>query len=361
MALSGAQWQQLNDALVSAFPNEGALARMLRFRCEVALANVAAPAPLPQMVFDVIETAEAEGWTARLIAGARESNPGNADLAAAAAAIGGLAVAAPPELEVLITREQGFLDPVAWREQLAALEGQVCQITYPAPNGTASGTGFLVAPDLVLTNEHVISAVRADEALVPHVDVRFDYKAQNGTVVAPGVSFKLKPGAWLEDFSPPSEVDVLTDQGGQVPAADALDYALLRLDGAPGEQTLGAAPEPGAPTRGWVTTLAPAPAVDTYLFALQHPLGKPLALAGDRVTAVNANGTRVRYRTNTEHGSSGAPCFDINWRLAALHHLGDPGFAPLHRADYNEGVPLDAILALLEQRGHRAKVFPPRA
>ena len=58
--------------------------------------------------------------------------------------------------------------------------------------------------------------------------------------------------------------------------------------------------------------------------------------------------------------SSGAPCFDINWRLAALHHLGDPGYATLNRADYNEGIPLAPILGLLEERQQRQKLFPAR-
>ena len=43
----------------------------------------------------------------------------------------------------------------------------------------------------------------------------------------------------------------------------------------------------------------------------------------------NANNTRVRYRTNTEEGSSGAPCFDKDWELVALHHSGDPNYEAL--------------------------------
>lgn len=363
MALSGAQWQKLNVALSRAYPSLDSLTMMLRFRCEVALGDITAPGPLPAVVFKVIESAEAQGWTPKLIAGARESNPGNAELAEVAAELG-LAVAAPqgPALEVLISQQQGFLNPVTWRERLAVLEGQICQISYPMNGRTASGTGFLVAPDLVLTNEHVITPLRDDPALVPQVDVRFDFKAlDDGTVVSPGAFFKLEPDGWLEDWSPPSDVDLLTDQGASVPDAEQLDYALLRVAGAPGDQTLGGTSQPGAPTRGWITELAPPVAADTFLFILQHPLGKPIAMAGDRVTAVNGNGTRIRYKTNTEHGSSGAPCFDINWRLAALHHLGDPGFAKLNRADYNEGIPLQAILGLLEQRQHRAELFPARA
>jgi hypothetical protein len=362
MKLSKPQLQALHTALVSAFPNADALALMLRYRCDRSLANITAPGPLPIVVLHVIESAEAEGWAAELIVGARESNPGNADLATAAATVG-LAVAAPPgpELQLLINKQQGFLNPSTWRERLALLEGQVCQISYPTPKGTLSGTGFLVAPDLVLTNEHVITPLRQDPTMVGQVDVRFDFKAlEDGTVVSPGVPFQLDPAGWLVDWSPPSAIDVLLDQGAAVPGAEELDYALLRVAGEPGNQTLGVNDDPLAPKRGWITEIAPAVGADTFLFILQHPLGKPIAMAVDVVTAVNGNGTRVRYKTNTEHGSSGAPCFDINWRLAALHHLGDPGYEALKRADYNEGVPLQAILGLLEQRQQRPLLFPAR-
>jgi hypothetical protein len=93
-------------------------------------------------------------------------------------------------------------------------------------------------------------------------------------------------------------------------------------------------------------------AANPALFILQHPNAEPLKLALDNeaVIAVNGNGTRVRYRTNTEGGSSGSPCFSANWELVALHHAGDPAWVPR----YNEGVPLPAILRLLEQRGKAA-------
>jgi Effector-associated domain 1/Trypsin-like peptidase domain len=372
MELNGPQRQQLHAALQSAYPDTDRLALMLSIRCDRRLADISAPGPLPIVVLHVIEAAQAEGWLAALISGARESNPGNPNLAGAGPPFSpavvtpplvGLAVVTPPgpQLQLLINQQQGFLNPSTWRERLALLEGQVCQISYPTAKGTLSGTGCLVAPDLVLTNEHVITPLREDPTLVGQVEVRFDYKAlDDGTVVSPGVPFQLDPNGWLVDWSPPSAVDVLLDQGGAVPGGEELDYALLRVAGEPGNQTLGVADDPLGPTRGWVTELAPDVAANTFLFILQHPLGKPIAMAGDVVTAINGNATRIRYKTNTEHGSSGAPCFDINWRLAALHHLGDPGYAALKRSDYNEGVPMQAILGLLEQRQQRPQLFPAR-
>src|SRR5262245_15926689 len=122
MALSGAQWEKLLGALTNAFPSTDELTLMLRLKCDVRLDDIVAPGPLKVVVFRVIEDAEAKGWTTRLIAGAREYNPGNPELAAVAGELG-LALAAPPgpSLETLIDAHRGFLNPVAWREQLGLL------------------------------------------------------------------------------------------------------------------------------------------------------------------------------------------------------------------------------------------------
>ena len=65
-----------------------------------------------------------------------------------------------------------------------------------------------------------------------------------------------------------------------------------------------------------------------------------LALDTQAVIGLNANGTRVRYRTNTDPGSSGSPVFTMDWDLVALHHLGDPDW---HNPGFNQGVPIELI------------------
>ena len=71
----------------------------------------------------------------------------------------------------------------------------------------------------------------------------------------------------------------------------------------------------------------------------------------EAVMTVNANGTRVTYQTGTEEGSSGSPCFNQFWDLVALHHAGDPSHADFYDPAFNEGIPIDRIVARLEARG----------
>ena len=129
---------------------------------------------------------------------------------------------------------------------------------------------------------------------------------------------------------------------------------MLRLAAPAGREPVGGTAEPMAAKRGWVE-MPKAPhefAPGSALFIVQHPKGNPLQLALDTeaVIGANANGTRVTYRTNTEPGSSGSPCFNRDWELVALHHLGDPDYSVGHAAAYNQGVPITAIQHLLAGR-----------
>jgi hypothetical protein len=358
MGLSGGQQGRLKDGLLDAFKTRARLAQMLMIRCDRSLDEISDRPNLNDVVWELIQTSEAEGWTARLVAGARESNPGNPLLAEVASELQ-LSVQAPArrDLERMIDREAGMLDPLSWRMRLGELEARVCRLHYRCRDGSVSGTGFLVGPDLLMTNHHVIAPLTEGEADRAEVKARFDYKTlADGTSVTNGVEFSLAD-EWLVDSSPPSDVDSEVDPGAELPSAEELDYALVRLGEPVGELPLGHEAGPDEPARGWICSLADGFTENGLVFILQHPEGRPVQLAIDKVTGENPNGTRVRYRTNTEAGSSGSPCFDINLNLAALHHSGDPNFAFRHAPDYNEGVPLGPILTLLERRGLRDEVF----
>lgn len=91
---------------------------------------------------------------------------------------------------------------------------------------------------------------------------------------------------------------------------------------------------------------------------VQHPESEPLkpALDTQPITQVNVNRTRVRYSTNTEPGSSGSPCFDMDWNVVALHHCGDPAATPAGLARWNQGIPIDTVFGLMSSRGHASEL-----
>ena len=361
MDLSGAQERQFRDALVHAYSRQR-LTELIRFRFEKDLDDIVAPGSLNEVAFELIKLAVEENWVDQLLLAARESNPGNPALLAFAQEFG-LAPATPsgPGLESLIKTTNSFLEIAQWRQRLGEIEAQVCRVEIPTTTGKIFGTGFLVGPDLVLTNYHVMERVIEKQGATPEsVVLRFDYKRlADGATLNPGKEYRLAAD-WLVDCSPFSPIDLQPEPKSGLPQPDQLDYALLRTAGSPGSDKIGAAADPSAPARGAITIpAAPAPfAADTAVFIVQHPEGDPLKLAldDDGVIGLNANATRVMYETNTERGSSGSPCFDANWNLIALHHSGDPNFDPAHKPAYNQGIPMSAILTLLRERGHGDKL-----
>lgn len=230
--------------------------------------------------------------------------------------------------------------------------------SYDGGRTRALGTGFLVGPDLVLTNFHVLEPLYGGQWSADRVRFRFDYTVlADGVVVHPGQTYGLAPD-WDVDHSRYSPLDLQVDPSG-APGSDELDHALVRLDRAAGDDVVsaGQGAEPGAPARGFLE-LRPDPhdfLSDPLLSILQHPDGQPLKLAIDTSAVLGTVGppdrpTRVRYATLTEPGSSGSPCFDADWNLVALHHSGDPKYEAFGRARYNEGIPAQALWALLDER-----------
>jgi hypothetical protein len=250
----------------------------------------------------------------------------------------------------MISDAAGMLDPAEWRGRLGEIETQVCRIEIPVTGGSVRGTGFLVGPDTVMTNQHVVERLMAGTADVSRVRLRFDFKRlADGVTVNPGTEVSLDADEWLVASAPPSEVDNLTDPGDRVPDPGELDFALLRLAVPAGEQPIGENASDDAPQRGWIALgNSGDPVVGAPVFIMQHPAGEPVKLAIDSVLALNDNETRVRYMANTDKGSSGSPCFDINLKLIALHHSGDPDFDADHKPAYNQGVPVTALVGRLE-------------
>lgn len=369
--LNGPQIGTLTGVLQSAF-NPGTFGLLLLHRLNKQVFNLAPMGTTyEETVSAVIQRANMEGWWDELVLKAREVNPGNAKLLTFSQQFGLSSVdetITRQELERMIKPENPLLDVNVWREDLGKLEAQVCRIEYGTERGRrVVGTGFLFGgPSVVMTNYHVMEPLikarlnqkmaDGDTAKPEKVLCRFDYKrTKQGTELNPGVTYGLATD-WFIDASESFPLD-------QEAPADRLDYALVRLASSAGNDTVGDKGSLAGEKRGFIplprTPFVPAP--ESGLCILQHPSGGPLKLSidDDGVMTANPGETRLRYMNNTETGSSGSPCFTFKWELAALHHSGDPNFDPAHKPTYNQGIPMTAIMKLLNERKVPPKLPDP--
>jgi V8-like Glu-specific endopeptidase len=340
------------------------------------MGTYSAPAdPDPEAFLNVLIGANAELWWRELLREARNAIPNDPDLQAFAEEFGQApqAVAVDKQghrtvvrgsaLQLQIKNAQSTYDIMAWRKRLGDIESRVCRVEYP--ENTSLGTGFLVGPDLVITNYHVIERFLAEPDLVKGLVVRFDYKVlADGLTLNTGKPYTLAE-QWLVETAPYSPHDSEVRATGEA-APGELDFALLRVNGVPGNDPVGGdTSDPKAVSRGWLQI---RPTMHDFManraiYIVQHPVGKPMQIAidADAVVGVATNGTRVKYTTTTEPGSSGSPCFSANWDLVALHHAGDPKYLKGLKPEFNQGIPINAIWNLLKEKGHESLLTGVRA
>lgn len=203
------------------------------------------------------------------------------------------------------------------------------------------GTGFIVSPNLLLTNNHVLPSI--DSARRSLVDLDFEddesFKPKTPTI------FGLEPYRFFLtdsrlDFTLVAVRPVSTDS-----QVDLAPYGFLRL----------------IETKGKVLP-------DEYVAIIQHPGGatKKIALRNNKIFDLLDD--HLHYTTDTDRGASGSPVFNDQWQVVALHHAGvkhrdevgnilaDDGtvWKPdmgEDRVAYiaNEGVRISSILALLRE------------
>ncbi|MBT2391966.1 endonuclease [Streptomyces sp. ISL-1] len=216
----------------------------------------------------------------------------------------------------------------------------VGRVTVRGVAGIHHGTGFLVSPSLLMTNNHVLRT--ADEA--GHGVVELNFQAGlDGQMLIP-VVFELEPETFFVtdralDFSIVAVAQ--TSQDGR----PLSPFGRLPLKEAEGKVILG-----------------------EIVNIIQHPNGEPKQLALRENKVVDLLEKFVHYETDTAPGSSGSPVFNDQWEVVALHHAGvprtDENGKPLaldgslwhpgmgeHRLAWkaNEGVRISRVLGALRQ------------
>jgi endonuclease/exonuclease/phosphatase family metal-dependent hydrolase len=192
--------------------------------------------------------------------------------------------------------------------------------------GGWKGTGFLVAPGLLLTNNHVLNSLEVAQAAT----LQLNYRNRLDGSADTSEEFALQPDKLF-----------ITS-----PVKNGLDYTFVAIDPAVTER-YGFIP---IDRRAYVIQ-PPTPGN-----IIQHPQGRYQEVVIHDNPILRDNGMVLHYLSDTEPGSSGAPVFDNRWRLIALHHAAarnSEGLAAPNRpaSEYlNEGIKLSSIASDLESR-----------
>src|SRR5262245_52796759 len=110
MKLTGSQMGAFATALADAY-SVGKLKMMLMFRLDKDLEDFAGD-NRPEKLYDLVKTANMEGWVERLLEAARASNPGNAKLLAFQDSLNLASISAEvrPGLEKVVSERSHFVN-----------------------------------------------------------------------------------------------------------------------------------------------------------------------------------------------------------------------------------------------------------
>ena len=185
------------------------------------------------------------------------------------------------------------------RENLNALKARSSVGRIESPQGTGIGTGVLIAKNMLLTCHHVLKNIQ-------QAWVRFDY--QEGS-------------DGIEDVF---ELDMKF-----IACQPRIDYVLVKICGQP-EQEI-AVPVDKVLSSG----------EETRIRIIHHPQGKPVVVS-EAGLIMQIGEDYIDHNVATDEGSSGAPIFDQDWDLVAIHR-GDPGIERPVPPGTTAGVPIRAI------------------
>jgi endonuclease G len=165
-------------------------------------------------------------------------------------------------------------------------------------DGAPLGTGFLISPHLLMTNNHVIDSESAAAGLL----AEFDYERDMEGVMLPVTRFAFDPDACF-----------LTN--GQ----DNLDYTVIAM----GRRSMG---NKELTSFGYlpVSNARNKHQLGDFVNIIQHADGRPKEAVIRENQLVARTGTTLDYVADTEPGASGSPVCNVMWRLVALHHWGSP-------------------------------------
>lgn len=199
------------------------------------------------------------------------------------------------------------------------------------PSYPHGGTGWMIAPDLLITNHHVVMARSYEAGVRPYVSDE-DLRLQ--------ALMSRSRFDFVENAAAAAEATA-----GQLAAWDAaLDYAIVRLS--PDQERR---PTLRVATRPLLVRERQRVPVNI----IQHPGGLPKRVALRNNLVYRADEHDILYFTDTRGGSSGSPvCLD-DWTVVGLHRgtrkVDEVEFQGARTRFVNVGTQMSGILAHLQE------------
>jgi V8-like Glu-specific endopeptidase len=219
----------------------------------------------------------------------------------------------PVDLEPETILHVNVLKQISWIQHAIEVSKSVCRVL----TSKGLGTGFLIAPNLLMTNNHVIP----DPDAANQAQAEFNYQQDiTGKYLRP-YRYRLNPAMF--HTSPLGKLDytiVGIEPATELPSLESWGYLGL--------------------------TPSADPIPSEHVVIIQHPNGglKQIALTANQV--IKLNKPYILYTTDTMPGSSGAPVFNDLWQVIAIHHAGvDTKDKDKVRRYTNEGILMSAIKA----------------
>jgi endonuclease G, mitochondrial len=190
--------------------------------------------------------------------------------------------------------EGNELQPINYLQRGVIASRAVARIQIRQPNGQSYGwgTGFLIAPQVLITNNHVLPS----KEWAVHSSAQFDYEINLHDQPVEAIDFPLNPQQLF--YTSPE-----------------LDFTVVAVDG----QSL-------LNQFGWLPILdTPGKSFEgEWLTIVQHPSGERKQICVRENRLLKRSDDVLWYSTDTLGGSSGSPVFNNDWFVVALHHSGIP-------------------------------------
>ncbi|NKK77696.1 DNA/RNA non-specific endonuclease [Rhizobium leguminosarum] len=220
------------------------------------------------------------------------------------------------------------LQPINYLSHGLVAARPVCRLTLTNPRGYA--TGFLIAPQVLITNNHVYpNAAAAKRGFAefdleldvfdkPKIPIRFDFDPDRLFITSAALDYTVVA------VKPLSDTGITLDR-----------YGFLPMIGEPGKVVEGE----------WLTII-------------QHPAGEAKQVCIRENKFVKRTADCLWYTTDTLAGSSGALVANNSWQVVALHHSGVPEKADdriqtLDGRDYDPGRDPETAIKWVANEGIR--------